>query len=197
MLENARDSLPYVQDADILFKDASGKQAVFEYRSDHFGYERRDYIIEYHWDNNPDSKYVVAATRDLYHYIIIEQTSIVGFDIDIDLGVGIAKSYPPANSPSEVDYLVYDKLDIRFELNQGLHSVLQILVNQREFEKEFLYLFESIQSEVTLLDQTFYNVYSNTTQSDYRKVWYNTDFGVIGFEDTKGNIWVLDSISAI
>lgn len=192
MLENARDSLPYMQDADITFKDSNGNQAVFEFHMDNNGYLPVHYIMETSCELYPDTKITVRATGDEYYYILKERTSLIDIDIYVRLSTQFHR-----NPIIGGDYKVFDEMFLKFLYNSDFHSAMAIIINQREIEEEYIHVFESAQPEVTLLDKTFYHVYTNNTHPEYNDIWYNTEFGIVGFEDTTGKLWVFESMTPL
>jgi hypothetical protein len=66
LLENARDSIPYLQDSDLTFKDADGNLAVFEFRKDHQGYFKFEFQLENKCELDPERKYTVYASGDTF-----------------------------------------------------------------------------------------------------------------------------------
>lgn len=190
LLENARDSLPYLEDSDITFKDAEGNQAVFEFRTDHHGYFEFEFQLENICESDPESRYTVYASGDTYNYVLREKTSTLGFDITISLRLRLESFFSN-------DYIAYDGMLLKIEGNTHFLSALNLMINQREFDDKYLYLFDSAQGEITILDKTFYNVYTNSTHPEEKNVWYNTEFGIVGFEDASGKIWVFDSTIAL
>lgn len=190
LLENARDSLPYLQDSDLIFKDADGNLAVFEFRKDQQGYIEFEFQLENICELDPERKYLVYARGDTYNYVLREKTSTLGFDITISLSLRLESFFSS-------DYDAYDGMLLKIGGNSHFLSALNLMINQREFDDEYLYLFDTALPEITLLDKTFYNVYTNSTHSEYKNSWYNTEFGIVGFEDTSGKLWVFDSSNAL
>lgn len=190
LLENARDSLPYLQDSDLTFKDAEGNLAVFEFRTDQNGYTEFEFQLENICELDRESRYTIFASGDMYDYVLREKTSTLGFDITISLRLRLESFHSS-------DYLVYDGLLLKIGGNSNFLSALNLMINQREFDDEYLYLFDSALAEITLLDKTFYNVYTNNTHPEYRNAWYNTEFGIVGIEDASGKLWVFDSINTL
>ena len=56
--------------------------------------------------------------------------------------------------------------------------------------------FDTFTEELDLLDRPFNNVYVNKLNSDlqteYSEIYYNADYGVIGFKDKFNELWVLE-----
>lgn len=190
MLENARDSLPYLQDSDITFKDAEGNLAVFEFRTDQNGYTEFDFLLENICELDDESRYFVHASGDMYDYVLTEKTSVLGFDITINLRLNLDSFFSS-------DYMAYDGMLMKIGGNSHFVSALNLMINQREFDDEHLYLFDSAQAEITLRDKIFYHVYANGSRPNEKNAWYNTEFGIVGFEDASGKLWVFESINVL
>ena len=190
LLENARDSLPYNHDLDIIFKNSTGNRVIFKFRMDNTGYIIPVlHSMYYDCELNPDQEFIVKASGDSFHYTLEEKTDSLGIEISLRISTDFY-----GTSPTESQIMVHDNLSIIISKQPYFYSAMSSIINQRELNDEYVHLFAAIQPEITLLDKTFYNVYTNEQHPDYKLICYNTEIGIVGFEDQSGNLWVFDSV---
>lgn len=95
--------------------------------------------------------------------------------------------------PELHDNIVYERLYVELltSLNQGLTASIIIDQNGETW-------FNSKEKEITLLGKSFNDVYigeiSKEDEIACNKLYYNSNEGVVGFTDEKGDLWVLHEI---
>jgi hypothetical protein len=88
---------------------------------------------------------------------------------------------------------LFDNLSLHILGMPDPYTYISIIVNPRDLTDDQIAMYLEPIEEVTLLNKTFKNVYSNSSSG----IFYNCEIGLIGFRDKTDNLWVFEKTEEI
>lgn len=175
LLEESKNAIPYSGNMLLTFTDSLGNQTVFEYDETQNGTG-----MGYQEGKTPEGEDFSAKVEN-YGCYLGEKEMNLGIDFRISLAVNV-----DFLSTWEITDLLHVDLNYNKEDYHQAHFLEQVIA-PREATTTYLEQFPEEISEITLLDQTFTNVYTD----NYSTLYYNYEQGVVAFKDFSGKLWVL------
>lgn len=187
LLENARSSIPYLENTRLFFKDVNGHQAIYEFLYANRGYDILSISTTQPCESDSSRAQIVKASSDSYLYLINEVTDIINMKFMVRLNVEPFFQDTIAASDQLGVSISYDSIGPDYT------GTLTLLINPREIPQQAITHFSKPLEEVVLIDRTFFNVYTNADFSFF----YNYEQGIIAFKDKEKHLWVLEKTEII
>jgi len=184
---------PYTEDLLIHFKDSSGNEKTFEFLSQNI-----DHWTDQHSSTNvpcpsdvSERKEYKAKTEEYYYSVVQPQTGTPGINFGFHLSVRLMY----LNGLMICDMLEFNNAyltlnTIAYSSDYPTYDGMTLIPHPRDCSEEFLSDYPQPIPELTLLDKSFNEVYSSVDSN----IYYNFEFGIIGFKDDSGMLWVFDRI---
>jgi len=195
LMEPSLKSIPYEEGEIIQFNNSMNDTLVYELSS--LGnHETSTFLGELCKSKETNSLLYANSTLYSAKLVLIDLGGIpnLGTVVNFDLGVRLRN----LNRNHPLDTLLVDILDICSTTERSFtvgaktpYNRLEVLINPRNLTDEIINDYDQATylDEIVLNGQTFLAVYQQGNTS--KKIYYNLEQGIIGFEDENGTLWVI------
>ena len=193
LMTSLNDISPYTENMLIYFKDSLGNEQTFEFINQNVGHgtdQHSSTNVPCPSDANKRKEY--KAKTEEYYFSIIQPETVTprinfGFNLSVRLmylnGLMVCDMFEFHNAYPTINTIGYSS-------DYPTYDGMTLITHPRDCSEEFLSQYPQPTSEVTLLDKNFNDVYSSLNSN----IYYNYEFGIIGFKDDAGDLWVFDRI---
>ncbi len=185
LLQKSRQSIPYIGNQIVYFKDELQNEIYFVFSEENIGYASIVHygnLAEYECNDSVILQHQ-SATGDAFIYNLTEPQHLLNMTLHLRLDSNTQSL--EFNDLLSGDFLT---LSSGTEDDNHRYTLVQTLVDRRNLSDEIVSSYPTPIENVTLGGKHFSYVYTNETNSAY----YNYEQGIIAFTDNEGKFWVYD-----